>query len=123
MTGIFLFSSLSAFITNLAMPMSSAGTASVKTLTTCIDFTQTNGEIKINQKIYITKMWESFDMTHDCKSRSTPCEMKMKFDNDGEPADPKRYREVVGCLIYVISTYPDLSFIVSKLSQYISLPK
>ncbi len=61
-------------------------------------------------------------MTH-CKSRSTPCEINMKFDNDGEPADPKRYCEVVGSLIYVISTRPDFSIIVSKLSQYLSVPK
>ncbi len=43
-------------------------------------------------------------MTH-CKPRSTPCEMKMKFDNDGEPADPKRYREVVGSLILCNDKY------------------
>ncbi len=88
-----------------------------------IDFTQTNGVIKMNQKRYITKILERFDMTR-CKPRSTPCEMKMKFDNDGEPADPKRYRAVVGSLIYVMtSTCPDFSFIVSKLSQYLSVPK
>ncbi len=46
-----------------------------------IDFTQTHGEIQINQKIYITTFFERFDMTR-CKPRSTPCEMKMKFDND-----------------------------------------
>lgn len=51
-----------------------------------IYFTQTNGEIKMNQKRYITKILERFDMTH-CKPRSTPCEIIIKFDNDGEPAD------------------------------------
>lgn len=88
-----------------------------------IDFAQTKGEIKMNQKRYITKILERFEMTH-CKPRVTPCEMKMKFDSEGESTDSKRYREVVGSLIYLMtSTRPDLSFVVSKLSQYLSEPK
>lgn len=88
-----------------------------------IDFAQTKGEVKMNQKKYITKILDRFDMTH-CKPRTTPCEMKMTFDNEGEPADPKKYREVIGSLIYLMtSTRPDLSFVVSKLSQYLSEPK
>lgn len=62
-------------------------------------------------------------MTH-CKTSCTPCECKLKFDDEGELVEPKRYREVVGSLIYVMTcTRPDLSFIVSKLSQYLSEPK
>jgi len=58
-------------------------------------------------------------MTH-CKPRSTPSEIKVKLDNDGESVDLKRYREVIGSLIYMMTgTRPDLSFIVSKLSQYL----
>lgn len=77
----------------------------------------------MNQKRYISKILERFEMTH-CKPRVTPCEMKIKFDSEGESTDSKKYREVVGSLIYLmISTRPDLSFIVSKLSQYLSEPK
>ena len=54
-----------------------------------IDFEQGEGEIKMSQKRYIAKILERFDMTH-CKSRSSPCENKLKFDNEGEPVDPKR---------------------------------
>ena len=88
-----------------------------------IDFTQTDGKIKMNQKRYIMKILKRFDMS-DCKARSTPCEYKQKFDNEGQSIDQKRYREVVGSLIYVMTcTRPDLSFIVSKLSQHLSDPK
>lgn len=77
----------------------------------------------MNQQRYITKILERFDMSN-CKTRSTPCEQKQNFDSDGELVDPKRYREVVGSLIYVMTcTIPDLSCIVSKLSQYLSEPK
>lgn len=88
-----------------------------------IDFAQTKGEVKMNQKRYISKILERFEMTH-CKPRVTPCEMKMKFDSEGEATDSKKYCEVVGSLIYLMtSTRPDLSFVVSKLSQYLSEPK
>ena len=60
----------------------------------------------------------------NCKPRLTSCEMKMKLDNEGESADSTKYRELVGSLIYLMtSTLPDLSFIVSKLSQFLSEPK
>ena len=42
------------------------------------DFAQGDGEIKMNQKRYITKILERFDMTH-CKPRSTPCENNLKM--------------------------------------------
>jgi len=88
-----------------------------------IDFTQEKGEIKMGQKKFITKILEKFGM-NDCKPRSTPCEQKHNFDDDGEAVDATQYREVVGSLIYLMtSTRPDLSWIVSKLSQYFSEPK
>lgn len=88
-----------------------------------IDFTQSEGKIKMNQTRYITKILERFGMS-DCKTRSTPCEQKLNFDGDGELIDSKRYREVIGSLIYVMTcTRPDISWIVSKLSQYLSEPK
>lgn len=87
------------------------------------DFAQGDGEIKMKQKRDITKILERFDMIH-CKPKSTPCENKLKFENEGEAVDPKRYREVVGRLIYVMTcTRPDLGFTVSKLSQHLSEPK
>lgn len=67
-----------------------------------IDFAQGDGEIKMNQKRSIIKILERFDMIN-CKPRSTPCENKMQFDNEGERVDPKLYREVVGSVIYLMT--------------------
>ena len=89
-----------------------------------INFTQTSDEIKMSQKRYITKMLEKFGMT-DCKPRSSPCESKPD-DNpqNDEPTDPRKFREVVGSLIYAAtSTRPDISWSVSRLSQHLSDPK
>ncbi len=76
----------------------------------------------MNQKRYILRILERFSMS-DCKPRSIPCEQKLDYNSDSDPVDPKRYREAVGSLIYLMTcTRPDLSWIVSKLSQYLSDP-
>ena len=47
----------------------------------------------------------------------------MEYNSDADPVDAKTYREVVGSLIYIMTcTRPDLSWIVSKLSQNLSEP-
>ena len=89
-----------------------------------IDFTQKDDEIRISQRRYITKMLERFDMS-DCKPRATPCEAKLD-DNpyNNEYVDPKKYREIVGSLIYAAtSTRPDIAWVVSQLSQHLSNPR
>lgn len=59
----------------------------------------------------------------DCKPRSTPCEQKLNFTDDAALTDITRYREAVRSLIYLtVCTRPDLSFVVSKLSQYFHEP-
>ena len=58
----------------------------------------------------------------DCKPRYTPSEPKMDCSG-GETINPKIYREAVGCLIYaMICTRPDICWIITKLSQYLSKP-
>ena len=48
---------------------------------------------------------------------------KIITENSDDLADKKLYQEIVGSLIYVMtSTRPDLSLIVTKLSQYMSNP-
>lgn len=60
----------------------------------------------------------------DCKPRSSPCEPKLNYnDGDAKLSDPRKYRGAVGSLIYLSScTRPDLSYVVSKLSKYLSKP-
>ncbi len=70
-------------------------------------------------------MLERFGMS-ECKPRYTPCEPKLetKESDKNEIVNPKEYREIVGSLIYVMTrTRPDISWIVSKLSQTLAKPK
>ena len=60
----------------------------------------------------------------NCKPRETPCDQKLCYTEDAvKMSDVKMHREAVGSFIYVtICTRPDLSFVVSKLSQYFYEP-
>ena len=61
----------------------------------------------------------------DCKVISTPGEkqliLKPRNENEHSPNFP--YRQAIGSLIYLATaTRPDISWIVSKLSQYLEKP-
>ena len=88
-----------------------------------IDFDQTGDQVKMSQKKYVTKILERFGM-QDCRSRETPCEPKLEYTEDAEKMkEPRRYREAVGSLIYLSTcTRPDITFVVSKLSQHLAEP-
>ena len=77
----------------------------------------------MSQSKYVEKILVRFNM-QDCKPRSTPCEQKLNYTDDAALlSDVSMYREAVGSLIYLtVCTRPDLSFIVSKLSQYFNEP-
>ena len=77
----------------------------------------------MSQKRNVEKMLERFDV-QDCKPRAIPCEQKLNYTDGAEiMSDARKYREVVGSLIYLTTcTRSDLSFVVSKLSQYFSEP-
>jgi len=83
--------------------------------------------ITISQSKYIHNILERFGM-QDCKPSYTPCEMKpCNHDNHCEPLNDecmKMYKSIVGALIYVMTaTRPDISYIVTKLSQYMHCAK
>ena len=88
-----------------------------------MDFKQEGGVIKMNQSRYIAKILDRFNMTH-CKPRTTPCEQRLESTESNEAVEPRKYREIVGSLIYLMTcTRPDISWVVSKLSQKLSCAK
>ena len=89
-----------------------------------IHFHRTATEIVLSQEEYITKVLNKFGMSN-CKPRGTPCEVNPNvYENDAsEPYDSNLYRQMVGSLIYaMVCTRPDLSYVVTKLSQKLSCP-
>ena len=84
-----------------------------------------NDCVTINQGNYLGRLSSRFKMSN-CKPKCIPCDPsvnKLVAEDSKELADGKLYREIVGSLIYVMgSTRPDLCYVVTKLSQYMSCP-
>ena len=79
----------------------------------------------MDQSHYLQNILQKYGMS-DCKPRSTPCELSSTSPSVSECSlsdNPRVYREVVGSLIYAMTcTRPDLSWVVSKLSQHLANP-
>ena len=60
-----------------------------------------------------------------CKRATTPLEVGLKLygHNDSNLVDVTLYRQLVGSLIYLTTTRPDISFAVSIVSRFMSNPK
>ena len=60
----------------------------------------------------------------DHKSMSTPMTLNLKklCSDESDLVDPTMYRQLIGSLMYLVNTRPDICFVVSTLSQYICEP-
>ena len=82
-----------------------------------IDFKVEKGSITMSQSAYLQNVLSRFEMAN-CKGVKTPCD-KFIIDEESSKISCTEYRSAVGSLIYaMVCTRPDLSWIVTKLSQY-----
>jgi lipopolysaccharide/colanic/teichoic acid biosynthesis glycosyltransferase len=77
---------------------------------------QSTEKIFLNQGKYAVKM-KKFDMLK-CKSMYTPMDMKLKLlvDTSLELIDAMLYRQIIGSLMYLTNTRPDICFAVNTLN-------
>ena len=61
----------------------------------------------------------------DCKPMTTPMNSNLKLlqDDSSEAFDPTVYRQVIGSLMYLVNTRPDIWFVVNALRQYMVAPR
>ena len=59
-----------------------------------------------------------------CKPIDTPMEVNKREENLDEkmPIDKGRYQRLVGKLIYLSHTHPNIAFAVNRVSQHMHLP-
>eukprot|EP00253_Pinus_taeda_P011823 PITA_11823 len=59
-----------------------------------------------------------------CRSAATPLQQNLKLSSDDgtKEVDATMYRQLVGSLIYLTTTRPDLAYSISVLSQFMSKP-
>ncbi|GJZ02735.1 putative ribonuclease H-like domain-containing protein [Tanacetum coccineum] len=80
--------------------------------------------IFISQDKYVTEILKKFGFT-DVKTASTPMETQKALlkDEDGEKVDVHLYRSMIGSLMYLTSSKPDIMFAVCACARYQVNPK
>ncbi|KAJ0589411.1 putative RNA-directed DNA polymerase [Helianthus annuus] len=80
--------------------------------------------IFICQKKYVLDLLAEIGMV-DCKPADTPmvANHKLCMEKDGELADKERYQRLVGKLIYLSHTRPDIAYAVGVVSQFMHQPQ
>jgi hypothetical protein len=75
--------------------------------------------IFINQSKYVADILKKFKM-QDHKSASTPADTRAKLTPDltGKPVDQKHYRLMIGSLMYLTASIPDIMFSVCVCARY-----
>jgi hypothetical protein len=84
-----------------------------------IEVIQNPKYIFISQKKYIGELLNKFGMV-ECNHVSTPMEQNLKLTSKegNEFEDATKYRHIVGSLIYITTTRPNISFFVWILSSF-----
>jgi hypothetical protein len=85
---------------------------------------QVKNGIYIHQTKYVHDILSRFKML-DCKVASTPVEVNHKLGPalEDEAVDEKLYRSMIGSLMYLTASRPDITFAVSLCSRYQAAPK
>ena len=80
--------------------------------------------IFLNQGKYVVEILKIFDML-DCKAMATPMDTNLKLlsNKSSESVDVTLYRQIIGSLMYLTNTKPDICFAMNILSQYLVEPR
>jgi hypothetical protein len=85
---------------------------------------QSPTRIFLNQGKYTVEILKRFDML-ECKPMNTHMEAKLQLlvNTLSDLIDATLYRQIIGSLMYLMNTRPDICFAVNTLSQFLVEPK
>lgn len=88
-----------------------------------IEVSRNSSGILLNQRKYILDLLRDHDL-ENCKPASFPLPRNLHLSTEDGPSlsDPEVYRRLIGKLLYLNMTRPDISFAVQHLSQFIQAP-
>ncbi|KAD6453258.1 hypothetical protein E3N88_07963 [Mikania micrantha] len=89
-----------------------------------IEVDQKQDSILVKQESYALKILSQMGM-QKCNEAKWPMDQKLQLtkDESGKDVNATDYRRVIGSLIYLINTRPDLSFSVGVASKFMQSPK
>ncbi|KAI5318138.1 hypothetical protein L3X38_037846 [Prunus dulcis] len=84
---------------------------------------QTESSIFLHQKKYASTLLSKFGLT-ECKSVTTPlvATEKLSKDDGSGAANEEQYRSIVGSLLYLTATRPDIMYASSLLARFMHCP-
>ena len=84
-----------------------------------MEIKQSRGVIFIGQEKYTKEILKKFQM-ENCKPTATPMNQKDKFSKEDETArvNEEKYRSLIGCLLYLTATRPDILYATNLLSRF-----
>eukprot|EP00253_Pinus_taeda_P018589 PITA_18589 len=88
-----------------------------------LEIWQRSGGLFVSQGKYAREILEKFNM-HGCKLVDTPLPGVWRKEDatSGEEVDATVYRQLVGSLMYLVNTRPDICYAVNQLSQAMVKP-
>eukprot|EP00253_Pinus_taeda_P008547 PITA_08547 len=91
---------------------------------TGIEVDQNENGIFISQARYVNEVFGRFNM-QECKAAITPTVMGLKLikEDSSKDFDPTLYKSIVGSLMYLTATRPNIMFVVSLISRFMERPK
>ena len=91
-----------------------------------VEVWQRSDEIFLSQGKYTVDVLRRFGMM-DCKSMDTPMVSNLKKLHETasgtDPVDSTIYRQLIGSMLYLVHTRPDICFAVSALSRFMLDPR
>ena len=89
-----------------------------------LEITHSTDGLYITQAKYASELLSQAGLT-DSKTVDTPVELNAHLTpSEGKPlSNPSLYRRLVGSLVYLIVTRPDIFYAVHQVSQYLSAPQ
>ena len=89
-----------------------------------LEITHSTDGLYITQAKYASELLSRAGLT-DSKTIDNPVELNAHLTpTEGKPlSNPFLYRRLVGSLVYLTVTRPDISYVVHQVSQYLSAPR
>ena len=86
-----------------------------------LEITHSTDRLYITRAKYASELFSRAELT-DSKTVDTPIELNVHLTpSEGKPlSNPSLYRRLVGSLVYLTVTRPDISYAVHQVSQYLS---